>query len=302
MTTATATAAFANSTDADFRAWGKEVSDNLQACGLVKHTDTGQINWATVTLPASNSSGGFEIYKFGDTLHATRPIYIKIEYGRNQSSAPQMWVTIGSATNGSGTISTIVIARTACCDDSTGTPSAAVAKRSDYCVMASLGYAMVMFKRQARSGGATTPACWGFFAFWRSTDDNGDPDATGVNFMWLATTNTNTLGFNYTSYNFATGASGGVVGGGEYQAFVPWSLTSTLVSGVPQKFKFYQTMPKATPCPYIFLYLNTEIVDGTEAGVSLVGSANYTFLLAGSDANRQTIARSTSYSYGFAYQ
>jgi len=73
--------AFSN-TDAEFRTWGSGIAAALQACGLVKTSDTGQIDWATVTRPgASHTAAGYEIYRFNDSLQATKPVLIKVEYG-----------------------------------------------------------------------------------------------------------------------------------------------------------------------------------------------------------------------------
>lgn len=107
MTYATASLAPTQGTDAAFRAWGSGISALLAAAGLVQTADTGQINWATVTRPTlANTSQGYEIWRFPDALQATRPIFLKIEYGSGTNSGvPQMWVTVGTATDGAGTLS-----------------------------------------------------------------------------------------------------------------------------------------------------------------------------------------------------
>lgn len=96
-----------NSTDVNFRAWGKALSDFLTACGVTKTADTGQIDWTTVTRPlATSTSQGYEIRQLTDSAQSTFPQYIKIEYGSASGAAtiPQVWVTTGTATNGSGTL------------------------------------------------------------------------------------------------------------------------------------------------------------------------------------------------------
>lgn len=98
-----------NSSDASFRSWGSAISAALATIGLVQTADTGQINWTTVTRPtANNAAQGYEIWRFDDTLQATRPVYLKIEYGAGGASvagaAPGLFLTVGSGTNGAGTI------------------------------------------------------------------------------------------------------------------------------------------------------------------------------------------------------
>jgi hypothetical protein len=101
-------------TDADFRTWCQGIAAALVACGLVKTGDTGQIDNTTVAKPAAiNTAQGYEIYRFADTLQATRPVYIKIEYGSGgAASRPGLWVTTGTGTTGAGTLTGQVGTRT----------------------------------------------------------------------------------------------------------------------------------------------------------------------------------------------
>ncbi len=100
-------------TDAEFRAWGSALSAQLAAMGLIKHTDTGQIDWATVVRAAAGASAGFEIWRFNDTLQATAPVFIKLEYGSGSvQNNPGFWITVGTATNGTGTLTGVVGTRT----------------------------------------------------------------------------------------------------------------------------------------------------------------------------------------------
>lgn len=103
----------ANSTT-NFRIWGKAISDALTAIGLTKVSDSGQIDWSTVTVPAASTSGGYEVRYLDDAQHSSTPIYIKIEYGcGGNTSRWGVWITVGTTQNGSGTISgTAILART----------------------------------------------------------------------------------------------------------------------------------------------------------------------------------------------
>jgi hypothetical protein len=95
--------------DANFRIWGKAISDALQAVGgiakLSAGDSSGQIDWTSVTKPAANLSAGYEMYKFADTLQSTVPVFIKIEWGSGASgNLVSMWVTVGFAHDGAGTL------------------------------------------------------------------------------------------------------------------------------------------------------------------------------------------------------
>lgn len=117
MTATSATITFdSHTSDATFRAWVSAISTNLQAVGLIKTADTGQINLATVVRTFSVGGEilhGYEIYRFNDALQATRPVFFKIEYGHAATgvgtaiqgpTSPAIYVTVGSATDGAGTI------------------------------------------------------------------------------------------------------------------------------------------------------------------------------------------------------
>lgn len=94
-----------NASDAEFRKWGKGISDALAACGLVKTSDTGQVNWATVTVPAT-SAYVYEIWRFNDAAQATKPLFIKVEYGTGTvSGRVNLRLSASSGSDGAGTLS-----------------------------------------------------------------------------------------------------------------------------------------------------------------------------------------------------
>lgn len=91
--------------DADFRTWGTAIAAQLAAVGLVQTADTGQINLTTVTRPAINTVGGYQIWRFNDAEQANFPIYLKIEYSiGGVADRPSLKVTLGTGSNGSGTL------------------------------------------------------------------------------------------------------------------------------------------------------------------------------------------------------
>lgn len=91
---------------ANFRASFTNFNQYITTGGFWAYaTDTGQINWSTVTVPAANTYAGFEMFKTADTLSSSFPIFMKIEYGTNQSPTPGpalRW-TFSTSTNGAGT-------------------------------------------------------------------------------------------------------------------------------------------------------------------------------------------------------
>lgn len=100
-----------NNTDAIFRAWASFIH-SVFVLGLTNTADTGQINLATVTKPASASvSQGYKIYRTNDGL---TNIYFKVEFGCTSNVLyPSLWITVGTGTDGAGTINgTVLMART----------------------------------------------------------------------------------------------------------------------------------------------------------------------------------------------
>lgn len=99
----------------EFREYVQKIHDALAASGLVQTADTGQINPATVNAAgATGTSQGYEIWRFADGEQATAPIFFKVEYGSGASSItrPSMWITMGSGSNGAGTLTGQLTTRT----------------------------------------------------------------------------------------------------------------------------------------------------------------------------------------------
>ena len=95
-------------TDVAFRSWGSSISTALAAVGLVQTSDTGQINWTTVSKPSgATTTAGYEIWRFNDAAQSTTPIFLKLSYGTGSAgnTTTRLLVEIGSASNGSGTLS-----------------------------------------------------------------------------------------------------------------------------------------------------------------------------------------------------
>jgi hypothetical protein len=93
-----------NSTDALFRAWTTWVRDVFLNGGWVQTTDTGQMDFTTITRPlVANTPQGKIIVRMDDDLQATHPIYAKIEFGSgSNANYPAIWVTLGTGSDGAG--------------------------------------------------------------------------------------------------------------------------------------------------------------------------------------------------------
>lgn len=108
---------------AQFRIWGKAISDGLAAIGMIKTADTGQIDWTTVNKPAATTFAGYEVWRFNDSLQSTVPIFFNLSYGcANNPTHPKLNMTVGSGSDGSGNITGVQINTIGLIANGTATP------------------------------------------------------------------------------------------------------------------------------------------------------------------------------------
>lgn len=93
-----------NATLANFKNWAQAISTAFSSSGWTQTSDTGQVNWSTVTLPTSGNFV-YEIWQPGDALQTgSTKLYVKIKYGTSSGSpaGPRIQVQLSTATDGSG--------------------------------------------------------------------------------------------------------------------------------------------------------------------------------------------------------
>lgn len=110
MTTLTTQGSFVNTTDATFRDWVARAISMLTTVGLVRTADTGQIDATTVLKPTVATMAGYAIFRFDDPMQATRPIFLRIDFGTGISNTanPAMRVTLCKGTDGAGNPTTVL--------------------------------------------------------------------------------------------------------------------------------------------------------------------------------------------------
>lgn len=174
--------------DATFRAWGKIFSDALEAIGVTKTTDTGQIDWTTATRTASTDTMvGYEIRQFTDALQGTTPVFLKVEYGSGVSILrATVRITVGQGSNGTGSLTGnlsttaylgVVSAKTYLCD-------------SFYSVNSGT------FTLAWWVNGVYTDGASGYYIA-RTKDSSGVDTADGVNIGWLGSYSGIASGWQY---------------------------------------------------------------------------------------------------------
>lgn len=294
MTTATIVSTIDHTSDATFRVWVAEIITNLLAVGLTQTTDTGQINTSTVVRGASaNTAAGYAVFRFNDTLQSTAPIFFKLEFGNGTTPAtdPAIWITVGTGSNGSGTITGTTTGR--CPVGQNATPSTKVnpyVSRFCYAAGASQGICWMRFKA---FGANATGAAIGFFVIARSTNSSGACTADAymliTNGLAAASGVLNSQ-FPATYYSYNTGALVAVVSAILY-TFNPCSLVTTnLVPGNLQFFPVWHFQPTISVLATIACALMTDVADNIEVmGLALIGATTHTFLQQGQFSNGQNI-------------
>jgi hypothetical protein len=96
-------------TNAKFQAYVQSIEAAFLASGFLEVApDTGQINPATVVTPSLNTFAGYRIYRAKDALAATKPLYVKLEFGMTATAGrPKIQRTTGWGSNGAGTLTGI---------------------------------------------------------------------------------------------------------------------------------------------------------------------------------------------------
>lgn len=266
MTTAAWSTVLDHSSDAGFRAWGSELSAKFAAVGLTQTTDTGQINWATVTRPSASTDGGYEVWRFNDTQQGSAPIYLKIYYGTGTAAtAPRIRLQVGTTSNGSGTVSGTGSTLTNIVSYSTPLTSTTTNYPSYLCYAD--GFLGLGWKYGA---GATSAITMALFCISRSTDSAGTRTADGTFVVYQT-------GPSSSAYTCQYGTSS-VSSNNAYYGLVHNTLTNSTVGTDTQVFKTYMVLPRVRPCRDVVLTINTENARGATFSATTIGTTAHTYI------------------------
>jgi hypothetical protein len=315
MATITNTGFLDHSSNAGMRAWIADflntlLNDSWSNGGTIYSNialtaDTGQMTTTTLasaTRPGTSTiiaSNGYVIVKFNDTQAGSAPIYIKFEFGTHTSATfPAIWVTIGTGSNGSGTITGIwytqhQLGMTA---DVTSTTTN---RLSTSCCAD--GHLSIAFKRR----GFQTSTTW-FLAIDRTCDSTGTRDAKGV-VVFTAQSGGVSSGTNglseLTSYNVSGATTRSSTGLTDLACYWPMNITNSLLAGNAQVEKFYSCIPEIQPMIGLMSCITAEIADNATCTGAPVGSTSHTYLcLAASGNQKYTGNDSTSYGLLMLYE
>lgn len=255
------------SSTAEFRAIGLEFSNMLTSLGCPKSPDSGQIDWGTVNRPGStNTMAGYEIRYLDDSLHGTKPCYIKFEFGTGTIlDRLSMFVTCGTGTNGSGTISGTMLTRRDWLTSNAGT---AGNYPTFMCVKE--GYLGIAFKRRGLVGGTGNA----FLCICRTVDSAGTPNTAGFHFYYCINQN-----LNRTTY-----ITSEIIDAQAYCLYPSLTSTSSLVGADAQLIRHFGLQPMNRCVPFLVSYRDVEIGSESEITFTPMGSTSRTYLTLGGAA------------------
>ena len=274
MAKVTYTMPVSQATDADFRAWGYALSAGLASAGLIQTSDTGQINWTTVTRAAAYNSAGYEVWRMNDAMQATKPVFFKLEYGSGPCTCvPHMWLTVGGGSNGSGTITDTYLSRTLITPNGSANPDGA--GRPTY-ISVQPGFVGVVVNGGTIAWSGNNMSC-GYFFVIRTTDDSAVPTADGLVVMYQdggsgLLANSHLLPGSPKSHS----SSGFCL----IPGFIPYSSGSVTPDG-PQAFSHTFFYPKAYRSPFTVSVIDVEVGAGVSFQATPFGATERTFLCLG---------------------
>lgn len=282
MATAEWAQAQTNTNDADFRLWGSTLSTKLQSLpGLTKTSDTGQVNWLTVTRPGAGSYVN-EFYYLNDSLHGTYPIYFQIKYGSSAYSinAPFVQISVGTGTNGTGTLTT------ASAGGGMFQPSAGTATPLLNFISAGEGY-LTMIIAIGIPNGASAPAL-AMYHFSRFCDDSGSP-ITGGGILYLVDGSTTTTRHVLRSSTWNTD-------GNEWGTRISSSYATSIYNNLPQIMPdFIHQTPKFRFNPNAVGYLSSEYANYVAFRATPMGVTERQYITFGSRANADVFRQAYRY-------
>jgi len=182
---------------AEYIAWAQAIVDALIAVGIVQTSDTGQVILSTISaLPLTGVSAGYMIFRFNDSMQATRPLYFKLTFSARGTSPnawyfPSLGMSIARGSDGLGSLVGSVTSTvysiigtgtgTSSITLKTGTATSTVVSSGDGYLHMALGHNSISPYPTYFTGGDYSE---GFFSIMRSTDSSGGVDGRYVSLVY----------------------------------------------------------------------------------------------------------------------
>lgn len=293
MATFSYSAVVDHTSDAGFRAWGSGIDTGLAAAGLVQTADTGQINWVTVTRPAVNTVGGYTIWRL-----ASSAMYFKLEYGTNNgATSPDIFITAGTGSNGSGTITGQTSTRASIGLGNVTPTSTAVAYTTFISVLSGTGTAEGLTLVWALNGFSSNSNAGALTEIHRSVDASGNVTTTGFKKVG----HRGSTGTGHNSQDVRTAATAFTAAASNNFSLATGDPTSSLQnSGDSSVYLIWADykdgmQPHIGSCGYVY----SEWAEATTKSITLFGSTAHTYLAVGQASGTGPV-NGNSATYGLA--
>lgn len=258
-----------HSSDATFRAWGADLSAKLALVGLVKTTDTGQINWATALWPTAGlpAYAGYEIWRYPDST-----VFMKWEFGSaTNSTCPSIRVSVGTGSNGAGTL-TGPVSTPRTINASVVSINAPGTSRQSLMCYADGYFSFFGYINSILVGGVTTLF---FFAVAPTVNANGVRTNEGLTLYY----HNNIDAAAVQALNLSTSTVGAVVTSGLY-TLVPYGITSSISGANTQSFLHWTVLPTVSvrPVMHVATVISAEFPLNTVFQTTLIGGVPRTYI------------------------
>lgn len=258
------------------RTVGAQIAGLFSDAGLTKTSDTGQVDWTTITYTGTSATLGYEIYRFNDSLQATAPLFIRVNYA-SVASGVCFSLQLGMATDGAGTLSGNAFTTSLSINTSvySGSGTGSFRFRANY--NASLGFfGITLWDDPATSSSGQDMRQT--FMLARACDATGAPTGSGV--------------FCYTGASAGTGGapvlqvwSSDTTSNYTYQYPAPgWGVLNSLAVGTDVQFvRCTAPFPAMRTLPQMLYYASADVTRGTTVSLSPYGTS-HTYITTGATA------------------
>lgn len=242
----------------------------------------------------SQSAGGTSAGWVGivTALSSGSPVIFRLDFGGGSAvTDPQMWITVGQGTNGSGTIAgsagTTKMTQVAC-GPGTAPVSTITAYTSYFCYNATYGTCFVGFK----FGGVAALNCSLGFYLYRSNNSSGAATGTSIVLISNSSTTTGVSGASSAnavqqSLNYANSAVYPAINAtnsttwclaANSSGITPYGLTTFAVGSVVYTYPTMYLAPAPTISAFFANALTADIGNGTTVSFAIIGATPITFL------------------------
>jgi hypothetical protein len=260
-----------SSTLANFKQWAQAISAFFATATWTQSTDTGQVNWSTIASVPGSAAFVYEVWQPNDGLTT---FYVKMEYGNvSGTNCPSLRISIGTSTNGAGTLTGFVIGPVNVNVDTFTAPSTTTQFECDFSGAAGR-IGVMMWRNGANS-------CQQLFAIERSVNSSGAYTSSYVTLWTVGLCGSNQNNFSQRSLPFGIGAAtrlpntNGFLGG--------WTVRFAMIaSNSSNSAAFNGSLPFDTPSPLIGYFdfpctavgvgCAGDLTEGVSFSVTLYGS------------------------------